>query len=81
MVVGQVCVDKQYRGQGIFDQVYVTYKNYYLNKYDFAITEIANTNIRSLNAQKRIGFKEIHSYLAPDNTEWVVVVWDWKNES
>jgi hypothetical protein len=73
-----VCVDKVYRGQGIFDQCYLAYEKFYEYKYDFAITEIATSNTRSLQAHKRIGFKEINSYFAPDKTEWVVVVWDWK---
>ena len=54
---------------------------YYSNKYDFAITEIAATNLRSLKAHRRIGFKEINTYLSPDKTEWVVVLWDWKLQS
>jgi len=78
MVVGQVCIDKAYRGQGILDKCYAAYKECHSDKYDFAITEIARENLRSLNAHKRIGFKEIHTYLAPENTEWIVVLWDWK---
>jgi hypothetical protein len=76
-VVGQVCIDKQYRGQGILPNCYAVYKEYYNKKYDFAITEIASTNLRSLNAHRKIGFNEIHSYSGPDKTEWIVVVWDW----
>jgi len=79
IVVGQVCIDKSYRGQGILDKCYSAYKEYYGNKYDFAITEIEKSNKRSLNAHKRIGFKEIKTYTSPDNTEWVIVVWDWQN--
>ncbi len=78
MVVGQVCIHKAYRGQGILDQCYTAYKEYYSAKYDFAITEIASDNLRSLNAHKRIGFNEVHSYTAPNDTKWVVVIWDWK---
>ena len=77
LVVGQVCIDKQYRGQGILPNCYAVYKEYYSKKYDFAITEIASTNVRSLNAHRKIGFHEIHSYSGPDNTEWIVIVWDW----
>ena len=79
LVVGQVCVDKNYRRHGIFDNCYNEYEKHYKDKYDFAITEIASTNIRSLNAHRRIGFKEIHTYEGPDKTEWVIVLWDWKN--
>ncbi len=80
IVVGQVCVDKRYRGQGILDQCYAVYKDHFSNKYDFAITEIASTNLRSLNAHIRIGFKEIHRYPANDQMEWSIVLWDWENE-
>ena len=78
IVVGQACVGKQYRGQGVLDNCYSAYKNHFINKYDFAITEIASTNTRSLNAHKRIGFKEINTYISTDKTEWHVVLWDWK---
>jgi predicted GNAT superfamily acetyltransferase len=78
IIVGQVCIDKQYRGQGVFDKCYEKYREYYRDKYDFAITEIAASNTRSLQAHKRIGFREIDSYVAPDKTEWVVVVWEWR---
>lgn len=79
IVVGQVCIHKEYRGQGIVDNCYATYKKYYGDKYDFVITEIAAANQRSLNAHKRIGFTEIHSYTAPDKEKWIIVLWDWKN--
>jgi hypothetical protein len=77
IVVGQACVDKNYRGQGIFDNCYTEYRHQLQHKYDFAITEIAASNLRSINAHKRIGFKEIHSYHSPDGVEWSVVLWDW----
>ena len=80
LVVGQVCIGKGYRGQGLLDQSYAAYKAFYGDKYDFAITEIARSNPRSLNAHKRIGFKEVHTFTDPNQTEWIVVLWDWKNE-
>ena len=78
LVVGQVCIDKAYRGQGILDHCYETYRQHYGSKYDFAITEIAATNSRSLKAHERVGFKKINTYVSPDQTEWSVVLWDWK---
>ncbi len=77
IVVGQVCIDKSYRGQGVLDKCYDTYKKHYDDKYDFAITEIAKTNTRSLSAHKRIGFKEVKTYTSPDNIEWIIVIWNW----
>ena len=81
IVVGQVCVAKEYRGQRVFDHCYGAYKEFYKDKYDFAITEIAKANSRSLKAHLRIGFKEVHSYSSADKTDWIVVIWDWKNGS
>jgi predicted GNAT superfamily acetyltransferase len=78
LVVGQVCVDRAWRGRGILDHCYAAYRQHYSTRYDFAITEIASTNLRSLKAHKRIGFEEIKTYSSPDKTEWIVVLWDWK---
>jgi ribosomal protein S18 acetylase RimI-like enzyme len=77
LVVGQVCVDKDYRGQGIFDQMYSAYKKVFSARFDFAITEIAKSNIRSLQAHQRIGFQEIHEF-SDDTDEWSIVTWNWK---
>jgi ribosomal protein S18 acetylase RimI-like enzyme len=77
LVVGQVCVGKGYRGQGVLDRCYELYRSLYGRKYDCAITEIDVSNARSLNAHRRIGFEEIRRYRAPDGVEWSVVLWDW----
>jgi L-amino acid N-acyltransferase YncA len=79
LVVGQVCVGKGYRGQGILDQCYRWYKQNYSDKYDFAITEIDAINLRSLAAHKRVGFRELHRYPVPGGKEWVIVLWDWND--
>lgn len=77
MVVGQACVAEGYRGKGVFDAVYAAYRDCFKDKYDFAITEIATRNQRSVNAHKRVGFETIHTYAAPDGEEWNVVIWKW----
>ena len=77
IVVGQVCIDKDYRGQGVLDKCYAFYKDCFKRKYDFAITEIATRNQRSIKAHERIGFNEIHRYTSADNEEWSIVVWEW----
>jgi GNAT superfamily N-acetyltransferase len=80
MVVGQICVGKDFRGQGIFDNLYTAYKKLYQHNFSFAITEIATRNSRSLRAHFRIGFREIHRYLAPDGEEWAIVLWNWSKK-
>ena len=77
MVVGQVCVGKDQRGKGLFDQMYSAYQREFSDGFAFAITEIALSNTRSLAAHRRVGFEVIHEF--GDNTQdWAIVVWDWK---
>lgn len=78
IVVGQVCVDKAYRGRGVLDNCYGAYRDVFQAKYAFAVTEIATRNTRSLAAHKRIGFIEIYRYTASDGEEWSIVLWDWR---
>ncbi len=81
IVVGQVCIGKAYRGQGILDKCYTAYREHFISGYDFAITEIDTNNQRSINAHQRIGFKEAHRYTDPNQTEWSIVIWDWKKDN
>jgi len=77
LVVGQVCVAKDFRGKGVLDECYREYKKRFDKKYEFAITEIAQNNVRSMKAHERIGFKTVHEYLESNGTHWNIVVWDW----
>lgn len=77
IVVGQVCVAEGYRGKGIFDACYAAYRDNFKDKYEFAITEIATRNQRSIKAHKRVGFETIHQYEAPDGEAWNIVLWKW----
>ena len=76
-VMGQVCIAKQYRGQGLFDELYSHHKRIFQAKFDLFITEIATRNHRSIRAHERVGFKAIHTH-RDELDEWVVVGWDWK---
>lgn len=75
-VMGQICVDKAYRGQGLFDKLYQQHKEVYGNDFDLLVTEIATRNTRSLRAHERVGFKTVNIY-KDETDEWAVVVWDW----
>jgi len=79
LIVGQVCVGKGFRGQGVLENCYQSYESFYKDKFDFAITEIANRNKRSINAHKRIGFVEVNRYFSPEGEEWSVVILEWSN--
>ena len=76
-VMGQVCIDKQYRRTGLFDQLYQKHKEIYSGDYDFIMTEVSTRNLRSLRAHERVGFETINTY-SDDLDEWAVVLWNWK---
>jgi hypothetical protein len=75
-VMGQVCVAGQYRGQGLFDELFRHHKKIYQSQFDLFVTEIATRNTRSVRAHERVGFKTIHTH-RDELDEWIVVVWDW----
>lgn len=77
-IMGQVCVRRGYRGNGIFDDLYHGHKQYLSSKYDCIITEIATENKRSLAAHKRVGFETIYQYYDDiSRKNWEIVAWDW----
>jgi|SRR6185436_1044878 len=75
MVGGQVCVDKDFRGQGLLRRLYHETRNRLPPGYQLCVTEIAVRNVPSLKAHERMGFEVVGAY--HDGKEhWVVVVWD-----
>lgn len=76
VAMGQVCIDKPYRGQGVFKGMYTFYKEQLSTTYDCLFTEVATSNIRSLEAHKRVGFKILETQIT-DGTSWEIVNWNW----
>ncbi|MGA0558877.1 GNAT family N-acetyltransferase [Larkinella sp. VNQ87] len=78
VVMGQICVAKRFRGQGLFDGLYGKFREELAGTYALAVTEVAVRNRRSQRAHERVGFRKLHTYFDPSNGEdWDVVVWDW----
>lgn len=75
-VMGQVCIAREYRGQGLFEQLYAFHKKIYSNRFNLLLTEIATRNGRSMRAHERVGFKIIHIHRDALD-EWAVTGWDW----
>jgi hypothetical protein len=75
-VMGQICISKAYRGQGMVQLLYQHHKKIYQPQFDLLVTEISIRNPRSLRAHEKIGFKTIHAY-RDRLDEWAVVAWDW----
>jgi GNAT superfamily N-acetyltransferase len=75
MVGGQVCVDENFRGQGLMSKLYHETKNRLPSGYQICVTEVAERNSISLKAHQRMGFQVVNTY--HDGKElWKVVVWD-----
>ena len=77
ITMGQICIDKAYRRQGIFRGLYNTMKSELHQKYDLLITEVASSNLRSLQAHYAIGFKTLLIYTS-DDIEWHLIHWNWE---
>jgi Acetyltransferase (GNAT) family len=75
LVMGQVCVGENYRGQGVFAGMYQKYFETYKGPFDYIITEIAARNTRSMHAHMKVGFHEIYRYEESGMEEWVVVLY------
>ncbi|MBX9782727.1 MAG: GNAT family N-acetyltransferase [Chitinophagaceae bacterium] len=76
-VMGQICVDKPYRGQGVFQMLYDKHKKLMQPHYDFVLTEIATRNTRSIRAHEKVGFELLHRF-KDEKEEWDVVIWNWR---
>ena len=74
--MGQVCVDKAYRGQGVFSGLYQKMKTEMSPHFDFIITEVATRNTRSMKAHEKVGFKVLTTF-KDETEEWAIVIWDW----
>jgi predicted GNAT superfamily acetyltransferase len=75
-VMGQICVAKAARGQGVVEALYAGHCRAYGARFELLVTEISVRNPRSLKAHARVGFQELHRYRDAVD-EWVVVGWDW----
>ena len=76
-VMGQICVDKRWRSQGVFDLLYFAHRRYLGSEYDCVVTEVAMRNTRSMRAHERIGFEVIDRYRDATD-EWALLRWAWK---
>lgn len=77
ITMGQICVDKPYRKQGVFRGLYAYMQLNYNDNFELLITEVDAKNTRSLNAHYAIGFKLLKTYIS-NNQEWVLLSWSWR---
>lgn len=73
ILMGQVCVAKSHRGQGVFEGLYRKMQERMAPHFELIITEISDRNPRSLRAHEKAGCVEMIRYQVPDGERWVVV--------
>jgi len=77
ITMGQVCIDKEHRGKGVFRKMYDHYRHVLSPHFKYCITEVATSNHRSRDAHQAIGFEPLLSYQASDGHSWELIIWDW----
>lgn len=80
VVVGQLCVAKEYRSQGLAQKMYNYFKECLSMEFDYLITDVAQDNPRSLKAHLSTGFKVVDT-LTYGGISWDIVLWDWRKYS
>jgi len=76
VVVGQLCVAKEYRGQDLVQKLYGHFRDCISKEFTYLVTDIAQANARSLKAHKKRGFQVINE-LMYGGFKWDIVLWDW----
>jgi ribosomal protein S18 acetylase RimI-like enzyme len=80
VVVGQLCVAKAYRGQGLVQRMYHHFRHCYADQFEYLVTDVAQSNARSLKAHQNTGFQVIDT-LTYGGIGWDIVLWDWRRIS
>lgn len=75
-IMGQICVAKEIRGMGAVDLLYQKHREVFASRFDCIVTEISQSNLRSLKAHQRVGFERISTH-RDEIDQWHVVAWDW----
>lgn len=74
-VMGQICIDEQYRGQGVFDSLYNKHKELLQTAYDICVTSVSTRNKRSMKAHERVGFTTVLTFQDATD-EWNILTWN-----
>ena len=76
VTMGQICIAKSHRKQGLFKGMYHYYRHELQNNFDCLFTEVATANTRSLQAHKAVGFYVLQTQVT-DGISWELINWDW----
>jgi len=72
---GPVCVDRAYRGTGVFEEIFRASLREYAAKYPVMVTFVNQINPRSYAAHTRkAGMREIATFDFNDNHYWMLAI-------
>ena len=77
VVVGQLCVGKDFRGMGLVQAMYGLFREGLSDRFEYCACDVDRENQRSLKAHLRTGF-EVVDALEYGGALWDVMVWDWR---
>lgn len=72
IVMGQICIEKGYRKQGVFRKLYETMLREIQPQFNSIITEVDLKNSRSLEAHYAVGFKLLSNYYS-GGQDWALI--------
>jgi len=72
LVMGQVCIDKAHRKQGIFRGLYQKMLNEYIPTFSCIVTEVNLRNTRSLEAHYAVGFELLYEH-SSGGQDWALI--------
>lgn len=78
VVVGQLCVSKDHRGQGIAQKMYSFFRTALSNHYEYCVTDVDVANTNSLKTHLAAGFEVFYQF-SYGGSAWNLVIWDWNN--
>ena len=79
LVMGQICVAEEARGQKLPDRMYKYLRACYHLRFPYCVTAVDARNTRSLHVHERVGFDVLDRFTTPDGRDWVLVIWNWRD--
>ena len=79
IIMGQICVAEEARGQKLPDRMYKYMRACYHLRYTYCVTAVDARNTRSLHVHERVGFEVLDRFRGPDGKDWVIVIWNWRD--
>jgi hypothetical protein len=75
VLVGQLCVEKAYRGLGVSAAMYREYQCRMEPHFHHVVAVVSSRNVRSMRAHEKVGFQVVRRYGASqDGHDWVILL-------